>query len=423
MDILMTILIATVVLGFLVFIHEGGHFLAARAFGVRVTEFMIGLPGPSVGFTWKGTRFGVTAVPLGGYAAVCGMGTGEHSPHLKSVLGYLYEHGTADMEDVADALGITDDEAYQALEELCEWGSLKRPTRRDKLNTYRTPAARLTSEDRAFFSPVSDKACSTPTDPVITSVSAVSAPAQAIKTKFSRINSRTENSCRTTSNTEDFCRSSTRRTGSYRAEGQPDPIVNLDQFFVREQAQQYCELPFWKRIAILLAGPFMNLLFAMIVFVIIYSLIGVDIQRQSGEIVHYVLSPFDAIVAGFKYIGAVAIAILGLFNPATAAETVSNSTSIVGIAVLSKTAFEAGFLNLLSFSAIISVSLGLANMLPIPPLDGGRFVIEVYQKLRRRNISIRALNYLSVAGMCLFFAFFIFMVNQDVQRFIFGNMG
>lgn len=385
----MTILIATVVLGFLVFIHEGGHFLAARAFGVRVTEFMIGLPGPSVGFTWKGTRFGVTAVPLGGYAAVCGMGTGQHSPHLKRVLGYMYEHGTVDMEDVADALGITDDEAYQALEELCEWGSLKRPTRRDKLNTYRTPATRLTSKDSVFFSPVSDKACSTPTDPVTTSVNSAQPP----------------------------------RTDSYRAEGQPDPIINLDQFFAHEQAQQYCELPFWKRVTILLAGPLMNLLFAMIVFVILYSIIGVDIQRQSGEIVHLVLSPLDAIVAGFKYIGMVAIAILGLFNPATAAETVSNSTSIVGIAVLSKTAFEAGFLSLLSFSAVISVSLGLANLLPIPPLDGGRFVIEVYQKLRRRNISIRALNYLSVAGMCLFFAFFIFMVNQDVQRFVFGNWG
>ena len=56
MDILLTILIATLVLGFLVFIHEGGHFLAARAFGVRVSEFMIGLPGPSIGVTWKGTR-------------------------------------------------------------------------------------------------------------------------------------------------------------------------------------------------------------------------------------------------------------------------------------------------------------------------------------------------------------------------------
>lgn len=361
MDILLTILIATIVLGFLVFIHEGGHFLAARAFGVRVTEFMIGLPAPNIGFTWRGTRFGVTALPLGGYAAVCGMGTGDPSPYLKPVMAYMYEHGTADMEDVADALGITDDEAYQALEELTEWGSLKRPRHRDKVNTYRTPAIKRRIEAGQGF----------------------------------------------------FCRK----------EGEPDPIDDIDAFFAAEQRQQYCMLPFWKRITILLAGPFMNLLFAMIVFVIIYSLIGVDLQMQNGEVVHYVLSPFDAIVAGFRYIGMVAVAILGLFNPATAADTVANSASIVGIAVLSKSAFEAGFLSLLSFSAVISVSLGLANLLPIPPLDGGRFVIEVYQRIRRKSISVRALNYLSIAGMCLFFAFFIFMVNQDVQRFVFGNWG
>lgn len=361
MDILVTILTATLVLGFLVFIHEGGHFLAARAFGVRVSEFMIGLPGPSIGVTWKGTRFGVTAIPLGGYAAVCGMGTGKQSPYLEQVLGFMYERGTADMEDVACALGITDDEAFQALEELCEWGSLKRPTRRDKVNTYRVPAAPAHIEAGQRF------------------------PAREL--------------------------------------GEPAPIQNLGTFFAAEKRQQYCTLPFWKRVTILLAGPFMNLLFAMIVFVILYSIVGVDLQMQNGEIRHFVLSPIDAIAAGFNFIGTVAVAIIGLFNPATAAETVSQSTSIVGIAILSKTALEAGFLNLLSFSAIVSVSLGLANMLPIPPLDGGRFVIEIYQKIRRRSISIRALNYLSVAGMCLFFAFFIFMVNQDVQRFIFGNWG
>ena len=217
MDILLTILIATLVLGFLVFIHEGGHFLAARAFGVRVSEFMIGLPGPSIGVTWKGTRFGVTAVPLGGYAAVCGMGTGTPSPHLKAVLGYMYAHGTADMEDVADALGITDDEAYQALEELTEWGSLKRPTRKDKLNTYRTPACLI--------------------------------------------------------------------DGVKHVEGAPREVTNLDEFFASEQKQQYCMLPFWKRITILLAGPFMNLLYAMIVFVIIYSIIGrADAKWRSGSL-------------------------------------------------------------------------------------------------------------------------------------------
>ena len=53
----------------LVFIHEAGHYLAARAFGVRVTEFMLGLPCRwSLSFKSKkvGTRIGVTPVLLGG---------------------------------------------------------------------------------------------------------------------------------------------------------------------------------------------------------------------------------------------------------------------------------------------------------------------------------------------------------------------
>ena len=114
----------TLLLGFLVFIHEGGHYLAARACGVRVSEFMIGLPGPSIGFTRGETRFGITAVPLGGYASVCGMAPPSNSPHLKRVLGYAYRKGTVYMEDVAHDLFLTDQEAYDLLEELCDWGSL-----------------------------------------------------------------------------------------------------------------------------------------------------------------------------------------------------------------------------------------------------------------------------------------------------------
>ena len=84
MDIVLMILYVSILLGFLVLIHEGGHYLASRAFGVRVTEFMIGFPGPGIGFTKWGTKFGVTCVPLGGYAKVCGMEPGEMSPHLES---------------------------------------------------------------------------------------------------------------------------------------------------------------------------------------------------------------------------------------------------------------------------------------------------------------------------------------------------
>ena len=110
-----------------------------------------------------------------------------------------------------------------------------------------------------------------------------------------------------------------------------------------------------------------------------------------------------------------------LFNPATAADTMSNTTSIIGIAVMSKDAVDMGLMGILSFTAMISVSLGIMNLLPIPPLDGGRFVVEVFQKVSRRVVSTRALNYISAAGMLLFLGFFLIMANQDIQRFVFGN--
>ena len=50
-------------------------------------------------------------------------------------------------------------------------------------------------------------------------------------------------------------------------------------------------------------------------------------------------------------------------------------------------------------------------------------VVEVFQKLTRKVVSTRALNYLSAAGMLLFLGFFLVMANQDIQRYVFGNWG
>lgn len=101
-------------------------------------------------------------------------------------------------------------------------------------------------------------------------------------------------------------------------------------------------------------------------------------------------------------------------------ETISNSTSIIGIAVISKSAAEAGVCAFLEFMAMISISLGIMNLLPIPPLDGGRFLIEIYQVITRRNVPVKAINIISLVGIALLFALFFVVMNQDIQRFIFG---
>src|SRR6266850_1414053 len=67
-----TILAFLFVLGVLVFVHELGHFLAARRIGVRVLTFSLGF-GPKLFSTKRGdTEYAISAIPLGGYVKMAG---------------------------------------------------------------------------------------------------------------------------------------------------------------------------------------------------------------------------------------------------------------------------------------------------------------------------------------------------------------
>src|SRR5215471_501070 len=68
----MTVLSFLFVLGVLIFVHELGHFLAARRLGIRVLTFSLGF-GPKILKTTRGdTEYCISAVPLGGYVKMAG---------------------------------------------------------------------------------------------------------------------------------------------------------------------------------------------------------------------------------------------------------------------------------------------------------------------------------------------------------------
>ena len=80
----------------LVVVHEGGHFFAAKMFGVRVHEFMIGLPGPAVRVRMGDTAYGVTMIPFGGYVRIAGMEPGPEDAMLAPALKYAAMQGRTD---------------------------------------------------------------------------------------------------------------------------------------------------------------------------------------------------------------------------------------------------------------------------------------------------------------------------------------
>lgn len=69
-----------VVLGILIFVHEFGHFLAARRLGVGVTKFSFGFGPRLFGFKRGETEYMVSAIPLGGYVKLVGESEGEEIP-------------------------------------------------------------------------------------------------------------------------------------------------------------------------------------------------------------------------------------------------------------------------------------------------------------------------------------------------------
>jgi membrane-associated protease RseP (regulator of RpoE activity) len=65
--------ILIVALLFSVMLHETGHFVAAKAFGMKVTRYFVGI-GPTIWSTWRGeTEYGIKALPIGGFVRIVGM--------------------------------------------------------------------------------------------------------------------------------------------------------------------------------------------------------------------------------------------------------------------------------------------------------------------------------------------------------------
>src|SRR3989344_93864 len=76
----MSLIIFIIILSVLVIVHELGHFLVARFFGIKVDEFGIGFP-PRIKklFDWKGTPFTLNWLPFGGFVKIFGENTAENN--------------------------------------------------------------------------------------------------------------------------------------------------------------------------------------------------------------------------------------------------------------------------------------------------------------------------------------------------------
>ncbi|MDO7252900.1 RIP metalloprotease RseP [Helicobacter cappadocius] len=92
---------------------------------------------------------------------------------------------------------------------------------------------------------------------------------------------------------------------------------------------------------------------------------------------------------------------------------------VISIVDFISQASQSGWVVLLTLVALISVNLGVMNLLPIPALDGGQILFNLYEMVSRRKMSENSLYYLTILGWVLLIGLMALGVYNDIHRLVF----
>ena len=91
----------------------------------------------------------------------------------------------------------------------------------------------------------------------------------------------------------------------------------------------------------------------------------------------------------------------------------------VGISSAIGDAAEQGVAPLLYITAMISINLGVMNLLPIPALDGGRLIILLFEMISRKRVPKKIEGIINGVGLCLLLILSVIVLVKDVVTIIF----
>lgn len=116
---------------------------------------------------------------------------------------------------------------------------------------------------------------------------------------------------------------------------------------------------------------------------------------------------------------------LSVFDLVTGRYGMSELAGPVGtvdiIADVTAQAVSSGSLtNLLTIMAFITINVGVANLLPLPALDGGRFLFLTVEAIRRKPINPKYEGYVHAAGLALLLLLMVFVTYNDIARIVRG---
>jgi regulator of sigma E protease len=354
------------VLTIVVFFHELGHFLMARLCGIKVLVFSIGFGPEIAGFNDRyGTRWKISAVPLGGYVKFFG------------------DDNAASVPDQAAASAMTDAER----------------------------------KDSFMFQPVGSRAAVVAAGPIANFVLAIAIFAAIFMTVGKQ----------TTSARVDTVQPASAAEAAGFKPGDLVTAINGEKIESFSDMQRIVSISAGETLSIevdrggalinLKATPQLKELKDNFGNVHRLGVLGISRSMSPGDIKTEKAGPLRAIVMGAQetwfvvdrtlaYIG-------GVFVGREAADQLGGP---IRIAQVSGQVATAGFTALIHLTAVLSVSIGLLNLFPIPLLDGGHLLFYAIETIRGRPLSERAQEVGFRIGLAVVVMLMIFATFNDILR-------
>lgn len=353
------------VLTVVVFVHEMGHYLVGRWCGIGVREFSIGFGPELLGFNdRRGTRWKLSAIPLGGYVKFVGD---------MSV--------TSEQTAAEDTQALTPQERKSAFHLQPVWKRAATVFAGPLFNFLLTIAV------FAVMFSLYGRMVSEPTVAEVRPGSPAEAAGFLPGDRFVSVDG-----WRVTT-FGDVQRQVSGRAG--------DEIV----FVMLRDGQEVT----------LRAVPEVVEQEDALGNIIRVGLIGVVNNEELGQPRHLELGPVESLREGVAETGYI-IMRTGQFLQRFAAgrEDRCQLGGPVRIADMAGKAAALGFEWLVQLVALLSVGIGILNLLPIPPLDGGHLVFYAIEAVKRRPVSERVMEAVYKAGLLMVLAFMVFVFWNDL---------
>ena len=367
----LTILAVICVLGGLIFFHELGHFLVARIFGMGVSTFSLGFGPKILKHKWGKTEYALSLVPLGGYVALVGESDAADLPE-----GFVKEESFA---------------TRPAWQRLCVIAS--------------GPIANILLAWLLCWALA--WAWGTPIlQPVIGGIQAESPAARAglkIGDRLEKIDGKEISSWDEMSET------------IAASDGKPMSVQVFRPAAESDEAGNIRESPAGEQLTITITAEKLS---RKTIFGEQETawLIGV---RAANAVSTRTEGFWQAAASGLRQTWSmVSLTWQSFVKLAQRVVPLDQVGGPIMIAQLVGEQAHQGLAGLLALTALISVNLGILNLLPIPVLDGGQIVFCLYEMLFKRPLPVKAQEYATRVGLVLLIALMILATFNDVWRLL-----